>query len=218
MSWMVHIRGYLCLYEWRPMMHSAPEGRFLRISNALFDLFLRARLAGAQWRVLLWVIRYTYGWNRRWTSFTWYRVAKELGLDRAAAYRAGQSLLRAGVLVLYEHQLGVQTDPAAWGSLVLSTKSDDARQLWMPGISVSEKQRQPLPRNNPTVVNEQRFGCQKTTLFRRAKYSSKDNLKTDKNRRKSVPAAHHTFRTGHTERLHLAGAAKPIPGKYDSLS
>src|ERR1700685_3720438 len=68
---------------------------FVRLSNDLLEALLRARLNGTQWRILRGVIRQTYGWNRRSTPFTWYKLAKQLCLDRAAVYRAGQALLTA---------------------------------------------------------------------------------------------------------------------------
>jgi phage replication O-like protein O len=196
-------------------MHSKAEEGFLRISNTLFEALLRARLSGAQWRVLLWVIRYTHGWNRRWTSFTWYRVAKDLGLDRAATYRAGQALVRAGMLVLQEDRLGLQVDSKAWASYVPSVGAPDARQLFWPEIDVVREQRHPLSGDNTTVVTPQRFGCQEATVFRRAKDSSKD-IKTYKNRH--ATAHNHVARVKTTVLRPLAGAAKPVPGKYDGLS
>jgi len=191
--------------------------RFVQFPTELLDALLRARLNGAQWRVLLWVVRNTHGWNRRLTSFTWYQVAKDIALDRATAYRAGQALVRTGLLVLQQHQLGLQEDSENWSKGVLSFRPADARQLCLPGMDVVRERRKPLPRSNATVVKEQRLGCQETTLFHRAKDSSKDKLKTYK------------YRHGHRERspevwrprdntLHLAGAARPVPGKYDGLS
>jgi phage replication O-like protein O len=199
-------------------MDSVAHDRFLRISNALIETLLRAQLSGAQWRVLLWVIRHTHGWNRCSTSFTWYRLAKDISLDRAAAYRAGQALLRSGVLVLQEEKLGLQPDSANWGRGVLSSRQIDSRQLWIPGIDVVRGQRKPLSASNASVVKQQRLRCPETTLFRRAKDSSKDNLKTYKDRHKHADLARRAANLENTKRRHLAGAARPIPGKYDSIS
>lgn len=196
-------------------MDSTPNDRFVRISNTLVDALLRAQLSGAQWRVLLWVIRHTHGWNRRSTSFTWYQVAKDVALDRATAYRAGQALLRAGVLILANEKLEVQEDPQSWSKGVLSLRNRDAGQLWMPGLDVVRTQRPPLSGRNGTVVKAQRFRCQETTVFRRAKDSSKDNINTYKDRHR------HSGRPPGVRRPEdntLAGAAKPVPGKYDGLS
>src|SRR6266704_4258643 len=74
--------------------------RFIRFPSGLLDALLRARLSATQWRVVLWVVRRTLGWNRLRTRFSWYRIAKELGADRAALYRAGVGLLKTGTLVV----------------------------------------------------------------------------------------------------------------------
>jgi phage replication O-like protein O len=200
-------------------MESAAANRFLRISNALVEALFHARLSGGQWRVLLWVIRHTHGWNRRSTPFTWYQVAKDVAMDRATAYRSGQALLRAGVLILADAQLGIQEDSENWGRGVLSLQAVDAGQLWMPGMDVVGTQRKPLSGSNASVGKEQRLRCQETTLFRRAKDSSKDKLKTYKNRRGHRGASPEVWRLRENAlRRHLAGAARPVPGKYDGLS
>ncbi len=173
--------------------------RFIRLPTALLECQLQTPLNGAQWRILFWVIRQTYGWNRESTPFTWYRMAQELGMNRPAVYRAGQALLTAGILVAPEKQLAVQTDHRLWNSCPTTVAG---RQLWMPEISVAGEQRPALLGDNATVASRQRKRCQKATVFRRAK-DSKDRLKTYKD---------------NSERRHLAGAAKPIPGKYDGLS
>jgi hypothetical protein len=54
----------------------------------LLEALLQSRLSRTQYLIVLWSIRHTYGWNRRWVSFTWYRVAKDLHVDRALVFRA----------------------------------------------------------------------------------------------------------------------------------
>jgi phage replication O-like protein O len=198
-------------------MAGSQQERFVRFPLNLLEALLRARLSGTQWRILLWVVRHTLGWNRGWTAFSWYRIAKETGLDRAAAYRAGTALMRAQILVRHGEQIAVELDREVWGRSVLSVRTDDARQLWMPGINVAREQRRPLSGDNAAVAGRQRNGCQATTLFRRAKDRWKDRLKTYKDRRApgNENALHHTER-GKTQRLLLA--ASPIPGKYDGIS
>jgi phage replication O-like protein O len=188
----------------RPQAMPSPQpGRFVRFSTELLEALLRIRLTGIQWRVVLWVVRYTDGWNRVWTPFTWYRMAKELGLDRPATYRAGQALLRAEILILSEGLLAVQHDDRFWDRDVIGGRADRPKQLWMPELSVAGEQRPASPGDNAIVADAQRKRCQEATVFRRAKDNSKDRLKTYKET---------------AERRLLAGAARPIPGKYDGLS
>ena len=149
-------------------MPSTAPGRFVRFATELLEALLRMRLTGIQWRVVLWVVRYTDGWNRVWTPFTWYRMAKELGLDRPATYRAGQALLRAKLLILSDGLLAIQRDDSFWDRHVLGSRTGLPKQLSLPEISVAREQRPALLGDNATVAGRQRKRCQEATVFRRA--------------------------------------------------
>jgi len=166
-------------------MNSPARDPFLRISNALVEALFRARLSGAQWRVLLWVIRYTLGWNRRSASFTWYRVAKEIGLDRSTACRAGHALLRAGVLVLAGSQIEVQEDSQSWGTGVLSPHEVASQQLWMPGMDDVRTQRKPVSGCNATVARRQRFSVELKTVVKTVQRHIKTSVFTEAGRHSS---------------------------------
>src|SRR6266566_5325270 len=86
----------------------------LSLSNKLLDGLLAYRLTSTQLRVILWVLRNSAGWNREAASFSWYQIARELGLDRAGVFRAGTRLLAAKILWLRDGVLGIQYDPALW--------------------------------------------------------------------------------------------------------
>jgi phage replication O-like protein O len=149
----------------------AQVNRFVRIPTELLEAILHARLSGTQYRILLWVIRNTYGWNRSWTPFTWYRIAQELHVDRPNLYRAGKSLLQSNVLALWDKQLAVKTNYLEWDSRRLDSTTVGGTQLRITEIDA-------LSRNNATVGCRQRNRCRGTTLFRRAKDRCKDRLKT----------------------------------------
>jgi|GEM_PF-6640086 len=88
--------------------------RFIRVPTTLLKALLRTRLTGVQWRLLFWIMRRTYGWNRGATPFTWYRIAIDTGITRPAIFRAGVALLKARILVLRKKQLAIETDSARW--------------------------------------------------------------------------------------------------------
>jgi phage replication O-like protein O len=191
--------------------------RFVRVPTELLEPLLLLPLRGTQWRVLFWVIRQSYGWNRQSTSFTWYRIAKELELNRAGVYRAGQALLAARLLVCDGGQLAVQTDPRLWNTDIFSVSRAARRQLWIPGLPVAWEQRPALPVDNDSVAGQQLNRCLKATLFRRAK-DSKDIIKTyKKTAANGGVAGRPRFQNG-ADSEHPAGAAQPISGKYDGLS
>lgn len=147
--------------------------RFVRLPQHLLETLLPVRLSGLEWRVLLWVLRNTLGWNRRLTSFSWYAIAQDLQANRAAVLRAGRRLIRTGILFQDDRYLGaVMPENVA--------ASDAARQRSSP----------------PSGAHRHRNRRQAASHFRRVKDSSKEN---------SIWA-------------HAAGAARPIPGKYDRLS
>jgi hypothetical protein len=125
------------------------------------------------------------------------------------------------MLVIQEGRLAIEKDCGLWNTDILETSRHGPRQLFLGGISVAREQRRALSPNNATVVSRQPKRCAETTVFRRAKDSSKERLKTYKE--KHLPdrdnAPRQTNRpANNTKRQHLAGAARPIPRKYDGLS
>jgi phage replication O-like protein O len=189
------------------------EERFIRVPTRLCEALLPIRLNGAQWRILLWVIRQTYGWNRDSTPFTWYGVAKAIQITRPALYRAGQALLAARILTRREGHLAIQTDYRLWRGTERSGASP------LPSSNVDGEQRLALPNSNESVANRKQARCREATLFRRAKDSSKDNIKKKRKTWLQAGIAYQAFQNGaFSEPHHPAGAARPIPGKYDGLS
>src|SRR5215472_5373838 len=127
---------------------AAPQSdRFVRLSTELLEALIRSKLAGVQLRIILWVIRNTYGWNRELTPFTWYQISKELRINRGAAYRAGRALVAANVLRVDGCELAIQIDPAAWQKPFISS-TDTTQQLSLPGMSVASRQLKALPASN----------------------------------------------------------------------
>src|SRR5258708_39571922 len=131
-------------------MPSSQPDRFVRLPTILLEALWRLRLTGAQWRVLLWVLRYTEGWNRARTPFTWYRMAKELDLGRPATYRAGLTLLRAEILILSEGLLAIQREDRLWDRRVLGGRVAHPEQLRMAEIDVAGEPRPALVGDNVT--------------------------------------------------------------------
>lgn len=191
--------------------------RFVRFPTPLFESLLRARFSGGQWRVLLWVVRHTHGWNRRFTSFTWYQMAKDIALDRAATYRAGKALLRAGLLVVAGHQLALQEDSENWSSSVLSCSRLDARQLLIPGMDVVKAQHEPVFGGSAKLQTEQRVRSPETTVLGRGKDGGKEGLKTSKDSPVQARWSLEHWRSRANNHV-SAGAAMPIPKKYDRVS
>ena len=88
-------------------------------------------------------------------------------MDRPTVYRAGKSLLQAKVLACDTGRLAIQIDDGEWDNHMHERGTVGARQLWITEVGT-------LSGNNATVGWRQRNRCHRTTLFRRAKDSSKD--------------------------------------------
>ena len=150
---------------------------FVRFPHTLLRGLMIARFTGVEFRVVLWVVRKTAGWNQRVAAYSWYRAANELQLDRAGVWRAGRSLLAAGVLYIEDGHLGVECDPRAWDL----RRGAEARGLRaLTGVNVDGNQRKASTVDNGGVEPRLRNGGLESTLFRRAKDSRKDNSKTYK--------------------------------------
>jgi phage replication O-like protein O len=128
---------------------------FMPVPNPLIEALFCLPLTGSQWRVLLWALRHTLGWNRDSTPFTWYRVAKETGMNRSTALRAARPLFETGLLSSNHARLSIQTDPTQW--------------------------RKALHRS--TRVYAQRKRCAHATLFRGAIDMVKDSKKKERSKK-----------------------------------
>lgn len=157
--------------------------RFVRLPTALLEELLRLPLSGTEWSILLWVVRNTHGWNRTYAAFSWYRVAKDLALDRAGAYRRGQKLSRAGVLAIEGSRISIEEDPDRWN---LPRR---------PGRAMAQTM---TPGN---VDARHRMDGQPSAVCRAAKDRTKER----------------TYRYARNAKT-TAGAAQPVPGKYDRFA
>jgi phage replication O-like protein O len=194
--------------------------RFVRVPTQLLETLLRSRLNGTELRIVLWVARQTYGWNRQTTPFSWYRIAMELAMDRGGIVRAGRHLLRTGILCLAGDEIGIQPND----DLRFQTRLPESKPEAMTSISTSirddKSHRKPVTGIIASDDACQRNRCQESSLFRRAKDILIDIIKTKKDSRaRRNDDWHHRFGNGaDNEPHHPAGAARPIPGKYDGLS
>ena len=163
---------------------------FVRLPTALLEKLLRTPLNGAQWRILLWIIRHTYGWHRASCQFTWYKIAKDLSVDRGGVVRAGSQLLNAGILrIEYE-----------------SDEHDPHRRAMITDTACAD--------------NFHRERCLESALFRRAKDIRKESLKKHIKiiSIRSSDLQNHRSIQNDTADQQLTEPAKSTLGKYERLS
>ena len=141
---------------------------FTPIPNSVLDALIRSRLSRGQWQIVIWVIRNTLGWNRKTVDFSWYQIAKEVGMDRSTVLRAARPLHGSHLLIIEDASIAIQADSEVW------SKAGHAH----------------------TGATTHKRRCTSAPFFRRAKDNKKERYKEK-------------------ERRYTAGAAHPVPGKYD---
>lgn len=178
--------------------------RFVRLPTQLLEALLPLKLTGVQLRMLLWVIRKSYGWNRISAPFTWYRMARELLSDRGGVCRAGHALLNARVLLIEDGRVRIQPDEDQWQLTPPEGRKAEAE----PHVTMSAI----------TADRATRASGQPSSFFRPAKDSHKER-KTS-NAMQGPQERKKYLRRRSNPRLdpHPAGAAKPVEGKYDPSS
>jgi phage replication O-like protein O len=175
------------------------QDRFVKFPTRLLETLLRRDLSGIQCRIVLWTLRQTAGWNRPSTPFSWYRIAKAIGADRAGVLRAGKLLVKISVLVIEDNELAINGS----GRQTLSTREKT------------------MDADGTHPQAEAGFGDQRhrdrrpeSSLLRAAKDRYRDIFRTErkihKKKDKRVAPQEGTH--------HPAGAARPVEGKYDHVS
>ncbi len=178
---------------------------FVRLPTPLLDAFLQAPLSGTQWRILLWVIRHTYGWHVSATRFSWYRIAHDTSLDRGGIVRGGARLVRARILRVQGNEVGIEEDPTQWEYSKLAPQRGEAENIAMTIVSDDARHPKAMTTGIASDDNEHRKRCQESALFRRAKDSSKERLKKykDTGSGPNDDGRHRLLATAHTERRHI---------------
>jgi phage replication O-like protein O len=74
------------------------EYGFTKIANQLLDALALNPLNGTQWRILIVVFRYTYGFNRKETDLSEGYISKATGIDRRNIRREMQGLIKLNIL------------------------------------------------------------------------------------------------------------------------
>jgi len=82
------------------------EKGHVRISNELFDAIINYKgLTGVDLKLIFFVIRKTYGWNRKKVQFSYGDVARGCNVDRAGVLKSIRRLVDQKVLFI-QHTTG----------------------------------------------------------------------------------------------------------------
>lgn len=101
------------------MANTDKKDGFTAVPNKIFDAVLAQRLTSAQTKALLYIVRYTIGYQRpdAWISIS--KMANETGYTRRAMIGAVHDLNKMGIIKMGQIRSGCATsmfvnDPSYW--------------------------------------------------------------------------------------------------------
>jgi transposase len=94
--------------EERIVRKARKPNEFVILSARFLRTVAGIRVSGSAWRVLLWATRQLARHKQATIPLDWYRFAKELKLDRSNVIRAGQSLVRSGLIFIQDERIGLR--------------------------------------------------------------------------------------------------------------
>ena len=115
--------------------HETPRGPqvedgYTRIANELLEAISNSHafpVTLRQLRVVLAIIRKTYGFNKKTDRISDSQLAAETGLSRQNVNKAKRELLAMGVLLMVGHKIGVNKHPEQW-DFSAQPEKDNLRQ------------------------------------------------------------------------------------------
>lgn len=82
------------------------EDGFTPVANPIMEALARTQLSGYEWRVLLFLLRKTYGWSKRSDVISLSQFVDGTGLDRRHVARTIKSLVRKRIVAVDSAKLG----------------------------------------------------------------------------------------------------------------
>lgn len=91
------------------------EKGFLRLPNKLCETIYKRSFTAYELRLLLWVIRSSYGWNRKQTqAFGLRRLARELGVNHGSLHSCIKRLIKRGILIRQGSTFQIEKNYEFW--------------------------------------------------------------------------------------------------------
>lgn len=110
------------------------ENGFTRIANELLEAIIRADLSKRQLKILLAVIRQTYGWDRKADVISASKLATLTGLDARHCRRTVAELVELGMVTNAPTETGkllsVVKDYDLWGGTIQAGAGQNSPQGW----------------------------------------------------------------------------------------
>jgi DNA-directed RNA polymerase specialized sigma24 family protein len=91
------------------IVKTAPKSAdFVSMPSSFLRKVVRIRLSGMAWRLLFWLMRELSRRKQATIPFSWHQIAQKLTLDRGNISRAGQNLVRAGLVFIQDDRIGLR--------------------------------------------------------------------------------------------------------------
>lgn len=109
------------------------EGKFTRISNELLEALARFGANGSQFRVMLYLIRMTYGYQRKCVEISLKKIAESVNMKKPNAYRVLKQLSLSNLITVIQSDnkrhstYCIQKNYEKWRKIVI--QSDNKSKL-----------------------------------------------------------------------------------------
>lgn len=90
------------------------EHGYTPIANELLDAFMRLNLSEHAWRIVICIIRHSYGWHKKTAYLTLSQIARATGLDVRLIPRTVKRLSGRGIIIRDGTAYGLQKDYSRW--------------------------------------------------------------------------------------------------------
>jgi len=90
--------------------------QFVATPTEIHDKLVTFNLSPTQYKIVMWILRQTYGWHKPMVERDLTRIADALGIDKTAACRAIRALIADGVVLQDGRGIAVNPDVDAWGA------------------------------------------------------------------------------------------------------
>jgi len=169
------------------------EDGHTRIANELLEQLMRRHLTPNEWRVLLCIIRKTYGYQKKVDYIANFQIVEATGLCKAVVSRCMKELHYAGLITRCKKQVGFQKNWEEWEKLAASSTSEKlAESSTELAISSTELTESSTKVSSPAVTQKKKETKQKK--LNKRKYGQFQNvlLTDDEYERLKEKFNHHT--------------------------
>jgi phage replication O-like protein O len=96
------------------MANPQTEDGFTKIANELLDAMCQLRLSGTEYQVLMFIIRKTYGWNKKADWISGSQIVTATNLSKRTVFKALHGLVRRNVINRENGVTALQKDYSLW--------------------------------------------------------------------------------------------------------